>query len=121
MNDEQPSLPGQPRDEEGPVFHEPWEAQAFATAIMLHQRGLYSWSEWAQTLALQIRAAQAHGDADRGDTYYSHWLAALEALMDAKGVSSAAELTRYQRAWVHAADRTPHGQPIELSPRDFQD
>ena len=113
--------PGLPRDAEGPVFREPWEAQAFAMALALHQRGLFSWVEWAQALSTQIAAAQAAGDPDTGDTYYRHWLAALEGLVAAKGASSAAELARYQQAWDHAADRTPHGQPIELRDEDFAD
>ena len=108
-----------PCDAAGPVFAEPWQAQAFAMTLALHQRGLFSWPEWAEALSVQIAAAQAAGDADLGDTYYHHWLAALEALVAAKGASSAAELARYQQAWDHAADRTPHGQPIELRPDDF--
>jgi nitrile hydratase accessory protein len=109
-----------PRDADGPVFREPWEAQAFALAVELHARGLYTWPEWAAALAGQIRRAQLHGDADLGDTYYRHWLAALEALVAAKGASSAAELDRYRAAWDRAADRTPHGRPIALSPQDFE-
>jgi len=110
---------GQPRDDRGPVFREPWEAEAFAVTLALHERGLFSWSEWSRALAAQIERAQAAGDADLGDTYYRHWLAALEALVAAKGASSLDELTRYRSAWDHAADRTPHGQPIELQPGDF--
>ena len=113
------TLPGQPHDNDGPVFREPWEAQAFATTLMLHQRGLYTWGEWARALTQQISAAQTQGDADLGDTYYCHWLAALEALIATKGLSSDVELRRYRRAWEHAADRTAHGQPIELLDRDF--
>ena len=112
-------LPAIPRDAEGPVFRAPWEAQAFALAVELHARGLYSWTEWAAALAAQIRHAQEAGDADLGDTYYGHWLAALEQLVAAKGASSADELERYRHAWDHAADRTPHGKPIELEPEDF--
>jgi nitrile hydratase accessory protein len=115
-----PILPGQPRDGDGPVFREPWEAQAFAMTLALHERGLFSWTEWAQELGRHIAAAQAAGDADLGDTYYRHWLAALEALVAAKDVSSLAELARYRRAWDHAADRTPHGRPIELEAGDFE-
>ena len=114
-----PLLPGMPQDCGEPVFAEPWQAQAFAMALALHQRGLFSWPEWADALSRQIRSAQAAGDADLGDTYYRHWLAALEALVAAKGASSAAELARYRDAWDHAADRTPHGQPIDLRPEDF--
>lgn len=112
-------LDGQPADEHGPVFQAPWEAQAFAMALALHQRGLFTWPEWAAALAQQISAAQAAGDADLGDTYYLHWLSALEALVAAKGASTRAELQATQAAWDHAADRTPHGQPIELRPEDY--
>lgn len=113
------TLPGQPRDDSGPVFREPWQAQAFATTLALHQRGLFTWSEWAQALAAQIAEAQALGDADLGDTYYHHWLAALEKIVAAAGASSSEELARYRRAWDRAAHRTPHGQPIDLRPVDF--
>jgi len=102
-----------------PVFCEPWEAHAFALAVKLHERGLFTWREWADALAGQIAAAQARGEADRGDTYYHHWLAALEALVASKGAASLAELKRTAHAWDHAADRTPHGQPIELKAEDF--
>lgn len=115
-----PLMPGMPTDDGSePVFREPWEAHAFALAVSLHQRGLFTWPEWAETLALQIAAAQAGGDADLGDTYYRHWLAALETLVAAKGASSKDELGRYRQAWDHAADRTPHGRAIELQARDF--
>ena len=112
-----PGLPGGEADE--PVFRAPWEAHAFALAVQLHQRGLFTWPEWAEELAQQIRQAQAAGDADRGDTYYSHWLAALEAIVTRKGASTAAELSRYAQAWDHAAHHTPHGRPIELRPEDL--
>lgn len=113
------SIPGIPRDGEGPVFREPWEARAFAMALALHARGLFTWPEWADALANEIKRAQAAGDADTGETYYRHWLAALEHLVAAKKVAPEGELHRYRDAWDRAADRTPHGQPIELQPRDF--
>jgi len=115
------SIPGIPCDDEGPVFREPWEARAFAMALVLHARGLFTWTEWADALAQQIKRAQAAGDADTGETYYRHWLATLEQLVTAKNVAPAGELHRYRDAWDHAADRTPHGQPIELTPGDFKD
>ena len=111
--------PGMPRDADGPVFREPWEAQAFAMTLALHERGLFTWVEWAEALASQITAALAAGDPDAGDTYYRHWLAALEGLVARKGASSGNELARYRHAWDHAADRTPHGQPIALRGEDF--
>ena len=108
-----------PRDDGGPVFREPWEAQAFAMALALHERGLFTWTEWAATIAEEIKRAQAAGDPDTGETYYRHWLNALERLVAEKGVTDRNTLARYREAWDHAADRTPHGKPIELTPDDF--
>lgn len=101
------------------VFAAPWQAHAFAMTLSLHRAGLFSWREWADALAQCIGEAQAAGDPDLGDTYYEHWLAALERLVAAKGAGTAQELQRVGRAWAHAAGRTPHGQPIELQPADF--
>jgi nitrile hydratase accessory protein len=113
------ALPSLPRDEDGPVFREPWEAQAFAMTLALYRRGLFTWPEWAMALGQEIKRAQAAGDPDAGDTYYQHWLAALERLVAEKGITDPADLTRYRDAWDHAADRTPHGTPIELLAEDF--
>jgi len=114
------AVPGLPRDDDGPVFREPWEAHAFAMAVTLHARGLFSWPEWAAALADEIKQAQQRGDPDTGDTYYRHWLATLERMVADKGVASATTQLRYRAAWDHAADRTPHGRPIELRPDDFE-
>ena len=114
------ALPTIPRDTEGPVFREPWEAQAFAMTLALHARGLFTWPEWAAMLAEEIKRAQAAGDPDTGETYYRHWLNALERIVAAKGVTSEQTLARTREAWDHAADRTPHGAPIELKPEDFR-
>ena len=113
------ALPELARDADGPVFREPWEAQAFAMTVALYRRGLFTWPEWAAALGAEIMHAQAQGDPDRGDTYYRHWLAALERLVAEKGIADAASLARYRDAWDHAADRTPHGQPIDLRAEDF--
>lgn len=81
MHETPPELPGMPRDAASPVFNEPWEARAFAMVLALHERGMFTWPQWAAALSRQITAAQAAGDADLGDTYYQHWLAALESLV----------------------------------------
>jgi nitrile hydratase accessory protein len=113
-------IPSIPHDTEGPVFREPWEAQAFAMTLALHERGVFTWKEWATALSVEIKRAQSEGDPDTGETYYLHWLAALEKLVADKGVSSADVLHRTRDAWEHACERTPHGQPIELKPNDFR-
>jgi nitrile hydratase accessory protein len=113
--DRAPELPALPRDEAGaPVFREPWEAQAFAMAVRLHEAGHFTWPEWAERLSAEIRRAQAAGDPDRGDTYYHHWLATLEGLVAEKGLVRAHELRRRKVEWEDAARSTPHGKPIEL-------
>ena len=89
--------------------------------LALHDRKLFTWPEWAATLSDEIKKAQAAGDPDTGETYYHHWLHALERIVAEKGLTDAKTLDRYYHAWDHAADRTPHGQPIELAPGDFHD
>jgi nitrile hydratase accessory protein len=113
------ALPDLPRDNDGPVFREPWEAQAFAMVLSLYDRGLFTWTEWAAALAEEIKIAQANGDPNTGTTYYRHWLATLEKMVATKGVATLETLNRYRDAWDHAADRTAHGKPIELKPEDF--
>lgn len=103
-----PSLPGQPRDADGPVFAEPWQAQAFALTLRLHDDGAFTWAEWAQALGAE-RAA----DPDDGSRYYDHWVAALEKLMTARGLTAEA-LSARKTAWAEAYRRTPHGRPVEL-------
>jgi len=109
-------LPDLPCDAEtsAPVFRAPWEAQAFAMTVALHQRGLFTWTEWAAALSAEIRRAQAEGDPDTGETYYRHWLAALERLAVEKGAASPDGLQDRAAAWDRAARVTPHGQPITL-------
>lgn len=114
-----PVLPGQPEADGVPVFREPWEAHAFAMAVRLHERGLFTWPEWAGALAEEIERVQAGGDPDDGDTYYHHWLAALERLVASTGATSAGELDRTREAWRNAATRTVHGAPIELRDDDY--
>jgi len=113
-------LPRLPIDRDGPVFREPWEAQAFAMAIKLHESGLFTWPEWAEALSTEIAAAQKAGDPDLGDTYYQHWLKALETLVLAKTTLTVDRLESRRRAWRKAAERAPHGEPI-LLPEDERD
>ena len=107
------------RNESGPAFRESWEAQAFALTLALHERGVFSWSQWTASLAEEIRRGQSAGDPNTGETYYHHWRAALEQIVVAKGLTTSAAITRYHDAWDAATNRTPHGKPIELAPQDF--
>ncbi len=108
------ALPPLPRDEEGPVFDEPWQAQAFALAVRLSEQGHFSWTTWAEALAGELSAAEARGEPDDGTNYYHHWVSALERLVVEKGLSDAAALVERKEAWADAYRHTPHGQPVEL-------
>ncbi len=108
------AVPELPRDDEGPVFAEPWQAQAFSMTIRLYEKGIFTWPEWAATLADEITRAQNAGDPDIGDTYYLHWLAALERISSEKSLTNATDLNDRRDAWERATLATPHGEPIVL-------
>jgi nitrile hydratase accessory protein len=108
-------LPHQPQDANGPVFAEPWQAQAFALAIKLSEQGHFTWKEWATAVSDEIRAAANRGEPDDGSRYYHHWLAALERLVTAKGLADSAALLARKEAWAEAYRRTPHGRPVEFA------
>jgi nitrile hydratase accessory protein len=108
------ALPPLPHDGEGPVFAEPWQAQAFALAVTLSGQGYFTWKEWAAALAAELKAAADRGEPDDGSHYYEHWLAALERLVVEKGLSDADSLLTRKDAWADAYRHTPHGKPVEL-------
>ena len=103
-------LPRLPRDAEGPVFAEPWQAQAFALTLKLHATGAFTWTEWAQALSAEL----AGDPGDDGSRYYDHWVAALEALVTARRLTGATELAARKAAWAYAYETTPHGRPVEI-------
>jgi nitrile hydratase accessory protein len=92
------------------AFAEPWHAQAFAIAVALNERGLFSWAEWTQALGAEIARAPERD-------YYECWLEALEGLIAAKGAATRDELAALAQAWIEAAHATPHGKPIVLAGR----
>lgn len=107
-------LPQLPRDEGGPVFAEPWQAQAFAMAVKLSEEGHFTWKEWAAALAAELKSAAERGEPDDGSHYYEHWLAALERLVTVKGLCDSAAMLARKEAWADAYRHTPHGQPVQL-------
>ena len=108
-------LPQLPRDKDGPVFAEPWQAQAFALAVRLSEQGHFTWKEWAAALAAELKAAADRGEPDDGSRYYDHWLATLERLVAEKGLTDPSALATRKEAWAEAYRRTPHGKPVELA------
>lgn len=117
----------QRQDEGEPVFREPWEAQAFALVLRLHEQGYFSWQEWAQALSREIAAASENDDTglelcastanrpDSGELYYRYWLQALESLILEKDLATVVELDSRQQAWKQAHHNTPHGEPVDLA------
>lgn len=117
MPDLYPELLHLPQDDEGPVFAEPWQAQAFALAVRLSAQGYFTWKEWAEALAAELAAAVDLGEADEdGSEYYLHWVSALEKLVETKGLAAEPELFERKAAWADAYRHTPHGQPVQLRP-----
>ena len=108
-------LPQLPRDDGGPVFAEPWQAQAFALAVKLSEQGHFTWKEWAAALAGEFKAAADRGEPDDGSHYYDHWLATLERIITTNGLTDASSLLARKEAWADAYRHTPHGKPVELS------
>ncbi|MBZ9856699.1 nitrile hydratase accessory protein [Mesorhizobium sp. CA13] len=102
---------GLPAGLDAPIFAEPWQAEAFAMTVALHDKGLFSWSEWAQALSAEVKKPGAAAD---GHDYYEHWLAALEGLLASKGLAAKPDVDAMARAWERAAHATPHGKPILL-------
>jgi nitrile hydratase accessory protein len=108
------ALPRLPRDDGGPVFAEPWQAQAFALAVKLSEQGHFTWKEWVAALADELKAAADRGEPDDGSHYYEHWLTALEQLVTAKGLTDRRALEKRKEAWADAYRHTAHGKPVEL-------
>ena len=104
------NLPRLPRDAEGPIFAEPWQAQAFALTLKLHEGGAFTWTEWAEALSTELK----RDPGDDGSRYYEHWVAALEGLVTGRRLAGADELTSRKDAWEQAYLHTPHGRPVEL-------
>ena len=104
------ALPRLPRDADGPVFAEPWQAQAFALTLKLHEGGAFTWGEWAAALSAEL----AGDPGDDGSRYYDHWVAALERLVSGRNLAAPDELAARKDAWKAAYLRTPHGKPVEL-------
>ena len=100
------------------AFDEPWQAHAFGLTLLLHQRGVFSWPQWATALAAEIRQAQANGAVDDGCTYYQHWLQTLEHFVIQEKLGTPAQIHALEHAWEAAAARTPHGEPIRLAASD---
>ncbi len=115
------NAPSLPRDEGGPVFAEPWQAQAFALAVRLSAEGYFTWKEWAAALADELKAAADRGEPDDGSRYYHHWLAALERVVLAKRLTDGAALLTRKEEWADAYRHTPHGKPVELASHSGRD
>lgn len=112
------ALPPLPRNDDGPIFEKPWQAQVFALAVKLSEQGHFSWKTWAQALADELAAATARGEPDDGSRYYHHWVTALERLVTERGLTDGTTLFERKEAWTDAYRHTPHGQPVELRESD---
>jgi nitrile hydratase accessory protein len=88
-------------------FREPWEAQAFALAVELADKGVFEWREFSLALGAEIKATDAQG---RDERYYALWLAALEKLLAGKGVVSAVVVDAREAAMKAGDAAFAHGR-----------
>ncbi|MCV9880242.1 nitrile hydratase accessory protein [Brenneria izbisi] len=107
-----------PRDEEGPVFDKPWQAQIFSLTVHLHQAGCFTWREWVQAFSEEIKAAPAMPEESVNDAYYRQWAAAMEKMMASLGFTGEDDISQRAQAWRQAYLNTPHGQPVLLAHAD---
>lgn len=112
--DHSTALPNIPRDDDGPVFAEPWQAQAFALAVRLSAERHFTWTEWTSAFSDELRSAAARGTPDDGSNYYHHWLTTLERLVVEKRLADPSALRDQKEAWREAYLHTPHGKPVVL-------
>lgn len=105
-----PDFAGLPRGADGPVFAEPWQAQAFALTLQLHEAGCFSWPDWASALSNALAA----DPLDNGARYYEHWVEALEHVVTVRAVVTPGDLAQRKEDWTQAYQRTPHGRPVDL-------
>ncbi len=87
-------LPLLPRDDDGPVFSEPWQSQAFAVVVELIEAGTITREEWADRLGAVFKEAEARGEYDTGLRYYDHWLTALERVVVEKDLAGWEDLSK---------------------------
>ena len=108
-----PALPRLPRDEGEPGVCRALAGPGVRARGQAVEAGHFTWKEWAAALADELKAAASRGEPDDGSHYYEHWLAALEHLVTAKGLTDPAAAAR-KEAWADAYRHTPHGKPVEL-------
>lgn len=92
-------------------FAAPWEAQVFAMVVSLQEAGLFTWTEWSDTLGAMIRP-EGEPETAAG---YTAWLGALETILARRGIADARRLGARTQAFLRAAAATPHGAPIVLA------
>jgi len=104
-----------PPDTDEPTFAEPWQAQAFALVVSLHQAGLFAWQDWVKIFSETIVAAPATPAEDVNSAYYRQWLLAMERLVEHLGLATPTAIAQRAAEWRQAYLNTPHGQPVVLA------
>jgi nitrile hydratase accessory protein len=87
------------------VFEAPWQGRAFGMARALAEAGFFSWDEFRVQL---IRIIGEHDRSEQSDAdyqYYTHFLAALEAVLAQKRLLNPHTLEHR----VETLQARPHG------------
>jgi nitrile hydratase accessory protein len=116
------SVDALPLDDSSPdaravAFAQPWQARAFAIAVLASRQGCFTWSEWTHALSRELRSVADANPQGAAERYFDCWLSALQSLLIGKGALGQAELHERKHAWEDAYRRTPHGMPVNLPAR----
>ncbi len=102
-------------NEADPVFEQPWEADAFVTAVTLSHLGYFEWKTWVAAFAGVIQSQPQREQETAHDAYYRQWLSCLEKVLDEAQLVPSAELLNREAKWRLAYLKTPHGSPVALA------
>jgi nitrile hydratase accessory protein len=103
----------QSKGEADAAFSEPWMARAFALALALSEKGLFSLKDFHAALIESIGRHEKDGCIAAETDYYTHWLEVLTALLRGRDLLSDDILTAAEDAVVtEAAARKEHQHQI---------
>ena len=78
------------------VFQTPWESHAFAMAVALCERGLFTWDEFRAHLIAEIGRWERENPQGSEYQYYERWVAALGKLLLERGVCDLGEIEKQE-------------------------
>lgn len=82
-----------PRDNGELVFEEPWQGRALGMGVVTLERTGSTWADFREHLVAAIAARPQQPGESAATAYYAAWLDALEALLRARGLLGAPDVS----------------------------